>query len=47
MLPLTYSVRAAWNQAKYGAWFTNMIRKSNNAFSDDKIYKKIAKESGD
>tara|TARA_R110000868_G_scaffold75065_1_gene216834 strand:+ start:820 stop:1140 length:321 start_codon:yes stop_codon:yes gene_type:complete len=47
MLPPTYSVRAAWTQAKYGAWFTNMIRKSNNAFSDDKIYKKIARESGD
>jgi hypothetical protein len=41
------SVRAAWNQAKYVAWFTNMIRKSNNAFSDDKIYKKLAKEKGD
>ena len=41
------SVRQAWNQAKYVAWFTNMIRKSNNAFSDEKIYKKIAKEKGD
>lgn len=41
------TVREAWNQAKYVAWFTNMIRKSNNAFSDDKIYKKLAKEKGD
>lgn len=47
MLPPTYSVRSAWNQAKYGAWFSNMIRKSNAAFNEDKVYKKLAKESGD
>ena len=46
-LPPTYTVRKAWEQAKYGAWFQNMIRKSNNAFSDEKIYKKLAKESGE
>ena len=46
-IPLSRTVRGAWNTAKYGAWFQNMIRKSNNAFSDEKIYKKIAKESGD
>lgn len=46
-LPPTYTVKEAWTQAKYGAWFSNMIRKSNNAFSDEKIYKKLAKESGD
>lgn len=47
MLPPALSVRKAWEQAKYAAWFTNMIRKSNNAFSDEKMYKKMAKESGD
>ena len=41
------TVREAWMKAKYVSWFTNMIRKSNNAFSDDKIYKKLAKEKGD
>jgi hypothetical protein len=47
MLPPAYTVRKAWEQAKYAAWFTNMIRKSNNAFSDEKMLKKIAKETGD
>jgi hypothetical protein len=46
-LPATYTVRKAWEQAKYAAWFTNMIRKSNNAFSDEKMLKKMAKESGE
>ena len=46
-IPFSSSVRDAWNTAKYGAWFQNMIRKSNNAFSDEKIYKKLAKESGE
>jgi hypothetical protein len=45
MLPPTMTVREAWNQAKYATWFTNMIRKSNAAFSDEKIYKKMARES--
>jgi hypothetical protein len=40
MLPKTYTVRKAWEQAKYVNWFQNMIRKSNNAFSDEKIMKK-------
>jgi hypothetical protein len=44
MLPPASTVREAWTQAKYAAWFTNMIRKSNAAFSDEKIYKKMAKE---
>ena len=47
MLPPANTVREAWKQAKYSHWFSNMIRKSNNAFSDEKIYKKLAKESGD
>ena len=47
MLPPAFTVRKAWEQAKYAAWFTNMIRKSNNAFSDEKMYKKMAKETGD
>jgi hypothetical protein len=47
MIPPATSVRQAWINAKYCAWFSNMIRKSNNAFSDEKIYKKLAKESGE
>lgn len=46
LLPPVYSVREAWYQAKYNHWYSNMIRKSNNAFSDEKIYKKLAKERG-
>lgn len=46
-IPLAKTVRQAWEYAKYGAWFGNMIRKSNAAFSDEKIYKKLAKEHGD
>ena len=46
LYPPATSVREAWNQAKSVAWFVNMIRKSNNAFSDDKIFKKLAKEKG-
>jgi len=46
-LPPAFTVRKAWEQAKYAAWFTNMIRKSNAAFSDEKMYKKMAKEIGD
>jgi len=44
MLPPASTVREAWTQAKYAAWFTNMMRKNNAAFSDEKIYKKMAKE---
>lgn len=47
MLPPAKTVRKAWEQVKYSLWFTNMIRKSNNAFSDEKIYKKLSKEHGD
>jgi hypothetical protein len=47
MLPPARSVRDAWKQAKYSHWFSNMIRKSNNAFSDEKIYKKLAKDAGE
>jgi len=46
-LPSALTVRKAWEQAKYAAWFSNMIRKSNAAFSDEKMYKKLAKESGE
>ena len=46
MIPLAPSVRQAWEYAKYSTWFTNMIRKSNAAFADEKIYKKLARESG-
>lgn len=44
MLPPCTNVMEAWKAAKYGVWFTNMVRKSNNAFSDEKIMKKISKE---
>jgi gentisate 1,2-dioxygenase len=47
MIPPAKTVRQAWTDAKYAAWFSNMIRKSNNAFSDEKIYKKLAKEYGE
>jgi hypothetical protein len=46
-MPKAKTVREAWNQAKFGQWFTNMVRKSNNAFNDEKIYKKLAKEARD
>ena len=45
-LPPATTVRQAWYDAKYCAWFTNMIRKSNNAFNDEKMIKKINKELG-
>lgn len=44
MLLPTYTVRKAWEQAKYVHWFSNMMRKSNNAFSDEKIYKSMSKK---
>lgn len=47
MLPPANSVAVAWNQAKYSLWFSNMMRKNNTAFSDEKIFKKLAKESGE
>lgn len=47
MLPPAKTVKGAWEQAKYSLWFINMIRKSNNAFSDEKIYRKLAKENND
>ena len=46
LYPPARTVREAWQQAKSVAWFVNMIRKSNNAFSDDKIFKKMTKERG-
>ena len=46
-IPPAFTVRKAWEQAKYAAWFSNMIRKSNAAFSDEKMYKKMAKESAE
>lgn len=46
MLPPAKSVRQAWEQAKYAVWYTNMIRKSNAAFSEEKLWKKLVKEHG-
>ena len=45
MLPPATTVTEAWTNAKYGVWFTNMVRKSCNAFSDEKIYRQLAKEN--
>ena len=44
MLPPALTVRKAWEYAKYTNWFTNMIRKSNNAFDDSKFYDKMSKK---
>lgn len=44
MIPPAKTVRKAWEYAKYTNWFTNMIRKSNNAFDDNKIYDKMSKK---
>lgn len=46
MLPPARSVRQAWEQAKYSLWYQNMMRKSNAAFSEEKIWKKLVKEHG-
>jgi len=46
LLPPARSVRQAWEQAKYGLWYQKMIAKSNAAFNEEKIYKKLVKESG-
>ncbi len=46
LLPPAKSVREAWEQARYGLWYLNMINKSNAAFSEEKMFKKLAKESG-
>jgi hypothetical protein len=47
LMPPTHTVIEAWYQAKYSIWFSNMINKSNRAFSDDKIYRKLAKKQRD
>lgn len=47
LIPPATSVKQAWTNAKYSAWFSNMIHKSNIAFSDEKIIKKLARESGE
>ena len=47
LIPPSDTVKQAWMNAKYCAWFSNMIRKSNAAFNDEKIYKKLAKEYGE
>lgn len=46
MLPPARSVRQAWEQAKYALWYSNMIKKSNAAFSEEKIWKKLIKDRG-
>lgn len=47
LIPPATTVKQAWTNAKYSAWFSNMIHKSNVAFSDEKIIKKLARESGE
>lgn len=46
MLPSAPTIRKAWEYAKYSLWYSNMIQKSNAAFCEEKIYKKLIKESG-
>lgn len=45
LLTKSKTVRDAWEKAALGSWFTGMIVKSFNAFNDEKIYRKIAKEN--
>ena len=47
LIPPATNVKQAWTNAKYSAWFSNMIHKSNVAFSDEKIIKKLAREAGE
>ena len=47
LIPPATTVKQAWTNAKYSAWFSNMIHKSNVASSDEKIIKKLARESGE
>ena len=47
MIPPADTVSKAWEYAKYAGWFSNMIRKSNNAFSEEKMMKKLANKNGD
>lgn len=46
LLPPATTVRKAWEYAKYSLWFSNMIAKSNAAFSEEKMFKQLAKEKG-
>lgn len=46
-LPKAGTVRKAWEQAKYALWFSNMIRKSNAAFNEEKMFKQLRKERGE
>lgn len=46
-LPKAVTVRKAWEYANHALWFDNMIRKSNAAFSEEKIFKQLRKERGD
>lgn len=41
LLPPATSAFQAWQQAKYCIWFTNMIRKSNTAFNEERMYKNL------
>ena len=41
MLPMAVTVRKAWENAKYSVWWCNMMRKSNNAFNEEKALKQI------
>lgn len=42
-LPRARNVREAWLIASYGLWFDNMIKKSNAAFTEEKIWKQMVK----
>lgn len=43
-LPKFRSPREAWTIISQTIWFDKMIAKSNKAFSDDKIWKKLEKK---
>jgi hypothetical protein len=47
LIPPTHTVLDAWDAAKYSIWFSNMIARSNRAFSDDKILRKLSKKLKD
>lgn len=44
MLPAATSVQMLWNTAAYGIWFDSMIKKSNAAFTEEKIWKQMTKK---
>lgn len=46
-LPKNTTVLEAWERAAYSIWFSGMVVKSFNAFSDEKMVKRVIKEIGE